>query len=216
MTLDEIGKCVSSESLEVFGGFHPVPGDGVPAGIGTMLLLGPREPGFWDHVTGAPEFSDGTPDPLDRWSRRVIGALARDLAATAFFPFSGPPWHPFIGWARRSGRAWPSPVTVLVHDTAGLMVSYRGALGLPDRLDLPGAGQRPCDGCTASPCITACPVSALDGNGYDVAACKAFLRTPEGIDCMTAGCRVRRACPVSENYGRRPEQSGFHMGYFLG
>jgi hypothetical protein len=114
---------------------HSTPSDtdGAPAGTQTLLLLGPSEPGFWAHITASAEFIDGAPDPIDRWSRRVIGHMACDLGAKALFPFGGPPWHPFIGWAKRSGRAWESPVGFLVHDHAGLMVSYRGALALKDR-----------------------------------------------------------------------------------
>jgi hypothetical protein len=68
--------------------------------------------------------------------------MACDLGAKALFPFTGPPWHPFIAWARRSGRAWESPVGFLVHDRAGLMVSYRGALALSHRIDLPATPGR--------------------------------------------------------------------------
>ena len=82
---------------------------------------------FWDILTTAPEFS--APDhPVDRWSARVITALAEQVRARAIFPFGGPPYAPFPDWARRSGRAWNSPVGMLVHDTAGLLLSYRGAL----------------------------------------------------------------------------------------
>jgi hypothetical protein len=154
ITHDGIAERLARHRLEVFGAFHPGPGDGAPAGTQTLLLLGPSEPGFWDHVTATPEFTDGRPDPLDRWSRRVIGHLACDLGAKALFPFAGPPWPPFIAWARRSGRAWASPVGFLVHDRAGLMVSYRGALALKRRIDLPAPPEAsPCEGC-ARPCPT--------------------------------------------------------------
>jgi len=186
--------------------------DEVP-GCASLVLLGPAGPGFWPHVTVAPEFADGAPDPLDRWSRRVIGALARGLGAKALFPFGGPPWPPFTDWARRSGRAWPSPVGLLVHDSHGLMLSYRGALALPHRLDLPPAAPRPCDTCADQPCRTACPVGALSSGGYDVPACKDDLDRP-GNDCMARGCAVRRACPLSGGAGRTEAQSAFHMGYF--
>jgi ferredoxin len=212
-TLAEIDASLAPHHLEVLGGFHPGPDDGAPDGCRTLLMLGPREPGFWAHVSAAPEFADGKPDPLDRWSRRVIGRLACDLGAKALFPFGGPPWRPFIGWAQRTGRAHVSPVTLLVHDHAGLMVSYRGALALRERIDLPPAPPTPCDGC-ARPCEAACPVGALSANGYDIQACHAFLDTEAGRDCLDRGCRVRRACPVSERYGRRPEQSAFHMRSF--
>jgi epoxyqueuosine reductase len=67
----------------------------------------------------SPNSPTAGPDPIDRWSRRVIGHMACDLGAKALFPFGGPPWHPFIAWAKRSGRAWESPVGFLVHDRAG-------------------------------------------------------------------------------------------------
>jgi hypothetical protein len=214
VTLARIGAVAGGRGLAVLGAFHPGPGDGAPAGCGTLVLLGPDEPGFWTVFSAAPECRDGAPDPLDRWSRRVIGTLARRLGAQPVFPFGGPPHAPFVAWAVAGGHAWTSPVGLLVHDVAGLFVSFRGALGLADRLDLPPPGRRPCDACPA-PCLTACPAGALTGAGYDVATCHAFLDTPAGGGCMDRGCAVRRACPVGR--GRRPEaQSAFHMADFHG
>ncbi|MBF9028833.1 ferredoxin [Rhodobacterales bacterium HKCCE3408] len=213
MDLDTIQQNAAAERLDVLGAFHPDPADGAPEATGTLVLLGPREPGFWDHVTATPEFTDGAADPLDRWSARVIAALAVRLGGTALFPFGGPPYRPFLSWATRAGTAWASPVTLLVHHEAGLMVSYRGALALPERIDLPPLPEKPCDTCDR-PCLTACPVNALTGDGYDIAACHTYLETPPGQDCLTRGCAVRRACPVSRGYGRTEAQSAFHMRSF--
>ena len=212
-TLEEIDTHLRPHQLSVFGGFHPDPEDGAPKGCATLLLIGPREPGFWPHVTAEPEFTDGQPDPMDRWSRRVIGRLACDLGAKALFPFGGPPWRPFIAWAQKTGRAHVSPVSLLVHDDAGLMLSYRGALALPGRVALPPPPPSPCTPCPR-PCATACPVGALDAAGYDTGACHAYLETAAGKDCLDRGCRVRRSCPVSEGYGRLQAQSAFHMRSF--
>ena len=141
----------------------------------------------------------------------MIGRLACVLGTKAVFPFGGPPWRPFTGWARRSGRAWPSPVGLLVHDRAGLWISYRGGLLLEE--EAPAADAlRPCDACS-KPCLSACPVNALTPDRYDVAACHAVLDTPGGQDSLQGGCLVRRACPVGA--GRRdPAQSAFHMKAF--
>ncbi|MDR7126293.1 ferredoxin [Pseudotabrizicola sp. 4114] len=207
---DLLTALLEPHCLEVLGGFDCTGEPGFPAWARTLILLGPREPGFWPHLKAQPEW--GGPDPVDRWSRRVIGRLACDLDGKARFPFGGPPWHPFYGWALRTGRIWESPVRVLVHDTQGLLVSMRGALIVPQALDC-GAASRPCDSC-AQPCVTACPVGALSVGGYDVAACHAFLDQPDGADCLAAGCRVRRACPVSQGYARLAEQSAYHMGRF--
>jgi epoxyqueuosine reductase len=213
MTLAEVEAALAGHRLTVLGGFHVSEGDeGLPKGTRTLLLVGPQEPGFWAHVQAQPEW-DGGPDPVDRWSRRVIGRVACDRGAKALFPFGGPPYHPFYQWALRTGRVWDSPVRLLVHSAQGLMVSFRGALALKQAVEVPPAVARPCDACPA-PCLTACPAGALTGAGYDVPGCHAFLDRPEGADCMTGGCLVRRACPVSQTYARLPEQSAYHMGQF--
>lgn len=177
----------------------------------SIVLIGPDEPAFWPVFIQSAEYNDGAPDPLDRWSRRVLTQIATDLGAEPVFPFGGPPFEPFYTWALRSGRFWASPIGFLVHDDAGLFVSFRGALRFPG-VGAQDISASPCQAC-AQPCATACPVDAFH-NGYDVAACKAHLRTPEGADCMALGCRARRACPVGQGK-RHPAQAAFHMKAFL-
>ncbi|SLN67906.1 ferredoxin [Roseisalinus antarcticus] len=168
IALTEIETAAAASALEVAGLVEPGPQDGL-AEAGTLALLSPAEPAFWARFTASAEYADGAPDPLDRWSRRVIDALAEAFGATALYPFGGPPWHPFIGWAQRSGRAHVSPVGLMVHDRAGLFLSYRGALALPARLPAQARPPAPCDGC-AAPCLTTCPV----GQGRRPAAQSAF------------------------------------------
>lgn len=211
--LQIISQAAETQNLAIFGHCDVAPGDGLDDAR-ALVLLGPAEPGFWAHVTKTPEFLDGAPDPLDRWSARVIGAIAAGVGGRAIMPFGGPPWYPFIQWARRSGRAWPSPVTLLVHDHAGLMVSYRGAIALRETLDKEPEAAPPCQTCAGQPCRSACPVNALSAEGYDIAACHAYLDTEAGQDCMTRGCAARRACPVSQRYGRQETQSAWHMRIF--
>lgn len=212
MTLADLEARLAPHQLAILGGFNPGPDEpGLPRGTATLVLLGPHEPGFWPHLTAQPEW-DGAPDPVDRWSRRVIGRLACDLGAKALFPFGGPPWHPFFQWALRTGRAWQSPLRLLVHDGQGLLVSFRGALALKERL-VPAQGRNPCTGC-AAPCLRACPAGALGGAGYDVPRCHDWLDNPGGEACLSAGCLVRRACPVSSTYARMAEQSAYHMRQF--
>lgn len=202
-TLDRAAR---ARQLEVFGALHE--------GGETVLLLGPHEPGFWAAFSTSAEYLDGGPDPLDRWSKRMIGGLAEAWGGTAVFPSDGPPYPPFFRWAQDSGRAWPSPVALLVHDRAGLWASFRGALRLAGLMDLPETGESPCATCVDQPCRSACPVAALSPERYDTATCHGFLETAPGKDCMTQGCAARRACPVSASYGRLPEQSHFHMKAF--
>ncbi len=178
----------------------------------SLVLLGPG-PGFWPAFTASDEFADGATDPLDRWSKRVVGVLAEAWGGDALFPWDGPPYPPFIAWALASGQSWGSPVGLLCHETQGLWCSFRGAVRLPGELPRT-SGDNPCETCAGQPCRTACPAGALTADGYDTGACHAWLDTPEGADCMTRGCVVRRACPVSAGIGRSEDQSGFHMRAF--
>lgn len=200
--------------LAVLGTFAPTPREGFARGTGSVALLGPDGPGFWRVFSASDEARDGAEAPMDRWSMRVISGIAEDLSGTPLFPFGGPPYHPFYQWALRSGRCWRSPVGLLVHDVAGLMVSFRGAVALPFTLP-EAAPPRPCDTCEAAPCLSACPASALGARGYDVPACHAYLNaTPMG-PCLQSGCLVRRACPLSKGENAQPAaQSRHHMRSF--
>lgn len=216
MSFPRIEAAAERVGLAVLGGFHPEASDETPDGCRTLLLLGPLEPGFWEGFTSSPEWRDRQPDPMDRWSRRVIGDLAAVFDAGALYPFGPPPYLPFFRWAARSGRTHPSPIRLLVHDRAGLMVSFRGALALPERIGLPESPASPCESCVSKPCLSACPVTAFDGQSYDVPACKGYLDSDAGRDCLENGCKARRACPVSATYPRLPQHSAYHMAIFKG
>lgn len=206
MTLAEIKQAANEVGLLTMGALHE---DG-----GTVVLLG-TGPRFWPIFSASPEYLDGVPDPVDRWSKRVVGALSHQFAATCQFPSDGPPYPPFIRWALDSGRFFQSPVGMMVHPDVGLMISLRGALLLPMALALPQeSGTSPCRDCPA-PCTTACPVQALSATApYEVATCHTFLDSDEGADCMARGCIARRACPHSFKAGRPDAQSALHMRSF--
>jgi len=197
MTYGDLLYRVQVEHLTIFGTL-------LGAG-GTILLLGPHEPGFWPAVCDSPEWRDGAADPVDRWSRRVITGLADRLGAQTHFPFGTHP-APFLTWALASNRAWTSPVGMLVQAEAGLMVSYRGALEFDWNIQSPEVPTKPC---------TACPVGALQGAQYDVEACRSYVRSDPEQRCLSEGCLARRACPVSQTYQRAAAQSAYHMREFL-
>ena len=206
LSFEDIELRASRAQLSVMGCVR----DELPDGIKTLFLFGPLEPGFWQMFSAAPEYLDGKEDPMDRWSSRVIGRLAEDLGGEAFFPFGAPPYQPFFKWAQLSGRAHGSPGGLVVHDAAGLMISYRGAIGFSYAISTPKPGAHPCHVCVEQPCLTACPVGALTGDVYDVEGCKEDLDR-SGNDCMARGCAVRRACPISQRYARQEAQAAFHM-----
>lgn len=213
---DEVQQAVRSEGLSVTAAFQPGPEDGAPAEWRSLLLLGAAGPEMWAAFAGSPEHADGLPDPMDRWSKRVINALADRFQSETRFPFDGPPWPPFLKWAQRGGGVWPSRLGMLIDEERGLWTSYRGALGFRQALDLPVKAERPrpCDTC-AAPCLTACPVNAFTEQGYDVDACAGHLRSEAGRSCLSEGCLARRACPVGVDWSPKPQQASFHMRAFL-
>ncbi len=220
--LGPIRGAVEDAGLVFRGAFHPAPEDAPPCLANgklsaTLVLLGIAGRATWRRFARSDESADGRPDALDRWSRRVVGELARGLDATAFFPFGGPPHLPFYRWAQRAEPVHPSRLGILIHPDWGLWHSYRGALGFADRLALrePDARPRPCDDCADTPCLSACPVGAFTSRGYDVSACAAHLSQPAGADCMDRGCAARRACPVGAGHAYAAEQASFHMRNFL-
>jgi ferredoxin len=187
------------------------------AGVRTIVLAGMVGREGWDAFTASPEASDGLDHPLDRWSRRVIEAIAREFGGKALFPFGGPPFLPFQRWAQRAESVHSSLIGLLIHPYYGLWHSYRGALGLREALAVPepAAVPSPCESCTGRWCLKTCPVGAFSQAAYDVAACAGYLKSAAGADCMGAGCQARRACPVGADHAYGPEQAKFLMAAFL-
>jgi hypothetical protein len=212
MSLSQIQGHIAAAGLAFRGGLNP---PDMP-GIGTLILVGFAGRGQWPGFAASPEAQDGHPDPLDRWSRRVVGALAEELGAVALFPFGGPPFQPFLRWAQQAEPVRPSPLGILIHPDWGLWHAYRGALAFDTAIDLPEPDRRPspCDSCAGKPCLAACPVGAFSGSGYDVPACVGHLSTDAGIACVDHGCRARRACPAGAQHRYGEAQERFHLEAF--
>jgi hypothetical protein len=225
MDMATIETALGREGLIARGGFHPEPGDSVPALDGgrqarSLVMIGNRGPDLWRAFAASPEFGtapDRLPDPLNAWSARVIGDLATEWGARALFPFGGPPHLPFVAWAKRAEPVAESVLGILIHPDYGLWHAYRGALVFAEEIALPARAERPrpCDDCTDKPCLSACPVGAFTAAGYDVVACADHLAVAAGADCMAEACRARRACPVGREYFYQPDQAQFHMVHFL-
>jgi hypothetical protein len=216
-----ICRAIEARHLASRGALHPTPDDGVPAlsdgrAAGTVVLVGVVGPSSWDAFQRADE-SRRQPDPLDRWSRRVVGELAAEFGAETLFPFGGPPFLPFMRWARRAEAVHPSPIGPLIHPDYGLWHAYRGALAFADRIELPPPDTRPspCETCDDKPCLSTCPVDALSTQSYDVPACIDHIGSGSGNECLSAGCLARRACPVGVTYQYATDQMTFHMRAFL-
>lgn len=178
----------------------------------SVVLLGNVGGSIWPAFSRWRENYAG-PDPLDTWSKAMIGPLARKLSATAYFP-SDLPYQPFQGWALQAEDLKPSPLGILLHPRYGLWHGYRGALGFSFAIDCPPAKIEALDelGSWEEACVTACPVAAVTSAGFDVARCQAHLQSEAGqATCMVSGCASRNACPIGAEFRYPPDQLRFHM-----
>jgi hypothetical protein len=218
LDLQSVNQALLNAGLTPRGAFHPTSEDGVPdlnngKPATTLILAGNAGPAMWAAFSSARNPGN---DLLDDWSRDVFEPLAHTLGAVALFPFQKP--HlPFQRWAQKAEPCHASPLGMFIHPDHGLWHGYRGALALAERLVLPPTDSRlsPCDKCPDRPCLSTCPVNAFSTTGYDVPACVRHLDTAAGSDCMTLGCRARRACPEGQSARYTPEQATFHMTAFL-
>lgn len=214
--IEELGRALAVHGLIVRGGFHPEPEDAVPGDPGALVMVGNAGPAMWDVFARLRDRYADQMNPLDAWITDTVGEVARNVGAEALFPFGGPPYLPFQRWARRAGPVHPSPVGVLVHPDFGLWHAYRAALAFAEQLELPAPDRRParCETCADKPCLSACPVGAFDGDGYDVPACVGHITEADTGDCMGRGCAARDACPIGRDYIYEPDQAAFHMAAF--
>jgi len=219
---EELSAAALSLGLACRGGFHPLPEDGVPAWRdgsppGTLVLLGFTGGQQWPTFATSAEYSDGRPQPLDRWSRRIIGDLGVRFGADALYPAPGPPWWPFQRWAQRAEALQVSPLGILIHPEYGLWHAYRGALVFTAHLAVPAPQPRPhpCESCAAKPCLRSCPAGAVTAERFAYAACVAHIASPAGARCMSGGCLARLSCPVGARHSYGATQAAFHMQSLL-
>lgn len=181
-----------------------------------IKLIGSTGPNLWSAFKRSLEFSDGKPQPLDRYTKRELTRIAASRECLVVFPFEGPPYYPFQQWAARCGGFSQSPLGVFAHSEFGPWAGFRAAYivaGQPSRPALE-AGAGPCGNCVEKPCISACPVDAISlSGGYDVPRCRTHLASSQSLDCWS-GCLARRACPFGSEHAQAPENARFHMESF--
>jgi hypothetical protein len=200
----------------------PLLANGKPARA--ICLVGHTGGGFWPVFEAWRREHPGIAEPLDAWSKAVIGPVAVSFGGEAVFP-SDRPWHPFQHWAMTAEGLKPSPLGLLIHPDYGLWHGYRGAIlfaegalagqGATAEVVSGKAALHPCDRCADKPCLSACPVEAFTPAGFAVADCRSYLKNDAGrTGCMQSGCLARDACPVGRTYRYSAEQIRFHMAAF--
>ena len=217
----DVSDLLSANGLIPRGGFNFGPDDETSAGPScaparSVLLVGHAGPSIWPHFTRWREQQTADlKNPLDAWSRLVIGDAAARFGARAVFP-SDKPWLPFQQWAMRTEGLQASPLGILMHPEYGLWHAYRGALLFDTELPLtpPHNPIHLCEACTGKPCLKACPVGAHSTAGFAYQDCLDHVRSPAGEPCRSGGCFDRNACPHGTAYRYPADQQAFHMAAF--
>lgn len=222
-----LSEALAAHGLITRGGFAFEPGEDVPAGPSAaparaVVLAGHGGASHWRHFR---EWRSAQPadlaDPLDTWSKTVLGAVAARVGARAVFP-SDRPYLPFQQWAMRAEGLRPSPLGVLMHPVYGLWHAYRGALlfGDPAAERLQASIQPSaepihlCDLCVGKPCLKSCPVDAYGEGGFAYSTCRTHVRSAEGTVCREGGCLDRNACPQGVDHRYPADMQAFHMAAF--
>ncbi|MBZ9987294.1 4Fe-4S dicluster domain-containing protein [Mesorhizobium sp. BH1-1-5] len=220
-TVEEIAAVLAASGLILRGGFGFGDEEAAPAGPSgappkSVLLVGQAGAAPWPHFQRwLRQQARDIANPLDTWSREVIGAVAQGCGARAISP-SDRPYLPFQQWAMRAERLKPSPLGILMHPQYGLWHAYRGALLFEDEISLSEAHEaiHLCDTCVAKPCLKSCPVDAYSEQGFAYESCLGHVRGPRGGSCRSGGCLDRNACPFGVAYRYPAEVQAFHMASF--
>ena len=220
-TLPALTAALSIHGLIPRGGFNFAPVESTPPGPSgsptkSILLVGQAGDAPWRHFLRLRQAQPaGLGNPLDTWSREVIGGVAEEFGARAISP-SDRPWLPFQQWAIRAEGLKPSPLGILMHPEYGLWHAYRGALlfDVEIPIQVPEAVIHLCDLCDGKPCLKSCPVGAYSQRGFAYQDCLDHVRGPSGAPCRTGGCLDRNACPHGTKYRYPPDEQAFHMAAF--
>ena len=182
----------------------------------TALVVASGGRALWTALRGAPEFDAGS-DPVDTYTARVVGALARDLSGAghpsrALYPLEqrGGAWADFVALAREAGLGASSRLGMLIHPIYGPWLSIRSVLltTLECPSGAPIIGFDPCSEC-AAPCAEACPGDAVWPEGISARVCYETQRTEPACALR---CNARHACVVGPEHAYVAEAEAHHMG----
>ena len=154
--------------------------------------------------------------PLDAFVMRAVAEASRSLEGMShrwFYATTEAEIHlDFRTLAVTAGIGVPSRLGLVIDETYGPWMGLRAACMLPVSLPETKARIDLCSSC-ASPCISACPGSALEGGQWSVDACASFHR--ESSRCATH-CDARAACPVGDEHRYSKSQIRYHSNREIG
>lgn len=176
----------------------------------TLVLLGQAGTALWDHIQ---RLEPETEHPFDEVSQSLAERFVTDHLGSPRWHvvYPGPSPLPLGRLAELAGWGRASPLGLTINDEHGLWLAHRVAflVDAPLPATEPAVFSHPCDSCVGKPCVSACPVGAVDtDSGFDIAACSAFRILDDSV--CAHQCLARQACPVGAQYRYGTEQMTHH------
>jgi hypothetical protein len=189
---------------------------GIPlSAYGRLILIGHGGSQLWAQLQNG---ALNGPDPVDNYSLQHTQQFIRDYLDDAAHVMLYPgqqyliPLQQLGEWA---GWGKPSPLGQSIHPDYGVWFAHRAAF--LTKADVPlmkhEPAPRPCDSCIEKPCLTTCPVNAVQPTHFDMSACANFRLQPGSV-CADR-CLARLACPVAPQHRYTIEQIQYHYSQSL-
>ena len=180
-------------------------------GAQSALVIGNAGRALFERFLASPERALSA-DPLDAYTRRVLGEAARLFDPPAVVGFYADRreglYLPLVALAERAGFGAPGRIGVLIHPEFGPWIAIRAVLLVRERLaESRPAPFDPCTGCPA-PCASACVGAAVGARGLDAGKC---YETRLAEPACAFACAARSACVVGREHAYSPAQLAHHM-----
>lgn len=170
-----------------------------------LILVGHAGRRLWTQVmargaTSADPIDDFTVATVRRWMASVYPGGRYVIVYPGEHPVGLQALGQLAGWHH------PSPFMVGINARFGSWFAYRAVVLADSRFPVtpPSGDVSPCQDCATRVCVASCPVGALAGARFDLAACAAH-RLRADSSCA-AGCLARERCPVGAEHRYEPAQ----------
>ncbi|MCP3976351.1 MAG: hypothetical protein GY720_17845 [bacterium] len=193
---------------------HPM----VPSGVDlsryqSLVMLGQGGTRLWEYIAATSPRPDDT--RFDNTAYGLAEKFVEDHIGGAAWEvvYPGHALLPLGRLAELAGWGRPSSLGLTINDRYGLWMAHRIVflVDAPAALVSTDTSGHPCDTCLDTPCVTACPVGAVDATaGFDVDTCAAFRIEVDSVCAYQ--CLARLACPVAVEHRYGSDQMAYHYG----
>jgi epoxyqueuosine reductase len=190
---------------------------------GVLLFLG-MGGAFGDRT----RIGSSAPNPFDERARSLVlpfiedRLLGHDPDTKLVYPSSGTSVN-LMAWLAGAKAQYPSRLGIGIRPDCGTWFAVRAAVAT----NLPGAAESwlldrypaldpdsesPCARCDETPCVRACPATAID-TSFHLLRCVEQRLSPDSA--CAPRCDARLACPVGSNFRYGESQVAYHYGVSL-